>query len=156
MGMGRTTDPDKTKLAYILYMAGENQKVICDRVGVTAPTLNKWMLQEAWREARAAKTITREQLVNKALNRIGEMMDGMGEGNDPGKIDGFADKLSKMVSSLTRLDKSNTVIDDMDTFMAFNQFLKRRIDIDKELSIELYKAINKYQDIYINERLSQK
>ena len=153
--MGRITDPDKRQLAYMLYQQGEMNKVIAERIGVSVQTLSAWIEKDNWKEKRAAKTITRQELVNKALNQIGGLLDDMG-GKDAEKMNGIADKLSKMVSSLMKLDKKNSVVDEMDTFMSFNQWLKRRLNIDKELSLDLYKSINHYQDAYVNERLSQK
>lgn len=153
--MGRKIDPDKKQLAYMLFMQGELQKVIAERLDIHEMTISKWVAEEKWKEKKAANTVTRSELVNKTLGKISELLDHVTEGNDENKA-GIADQLSKMVASLTKLDKQNSVIDDMDTFMSFNTWLKKRMELDKELSIDTYKAINKYQDLYVHERLSNK
>lgn len=153
--MGKKVDPEKIQLAYMLFMAGEMQKVIAERTGLSEVTISKYARIDNWDMKRAAKTVTKGELVNKILNQIAATLDNA-EGKSIEEVEALADKLSKLVSSLTKLDKQSSVVDDMDTFMAFNTWCKRRMEVDKELTMDLYKAINKYQDAYINERLSQK
>ena len=61
---------NKKELARILYMNGETQQVIADNVGVSRITVNKWAKEALWKEQRAAKTITRPELINKMLLNI--------------------------------------------------------------------------------------
>jgi len=155
--MGRQIDPQKKEFAYALYMNNELQKLICERVGVAPKTLQNWIQAEGWAERRAAKTVTKTELVNKLLVSIGKLTDKF---NDPGQdiegLQGVADQLSKMMSSLMKLDKGSSVVEDIDTFMQFNGWLQRRSGVDRELTVDLMKAINKYQDLYVSDKLSQK
>jgi len=147
--MGRTTDPQKKELAYLLYMNVELQKVICERVGCAAKTLQNWIDKEGWKEKRAAKSVTKTELVNKTLKAIGDVLDSTDKDSK-----GNADQLSKLANVIEKLGKKNTVIDMMDAFMLFNRWLQTRVQFDKSLTLDQVKSINHYQDTYINERLS--
>lgn len=150
--MGRTTDPQKKELAYLLYMNSELQKDICERVGCAAKTLQNWIDKEGWKEKRAAKSVTKTELINKTLKAIGDVLDQAAETKD---ANGTADKLSKLAGVIEKLGKKSNVVDSMDVFMLFNRWLQTRVQFDKALSLDLVKSINHYQDTYINERLSQ-
>jgi hypothetical protein len=151
--MGRTTDPQKKELAYLLYMASEMQKDICERVGCAAKTLQNWIDKEGWKEKRAAKSVTKTELVNKTLKAIGDLLD-KASGDKENGMNGVADQLSKMATVIEKLGKKSNVVDSMDVFMLFNRWLQTRVQFDKALSLDLVKTINNYQDTYINERLS--
>lgn len=149
--MGRQTDPQKKELAYLLYMNFELQKEICERVGMAAKTLQNWIDKEGWKEKRAAKSVTKSELVNKTLKAIGDLLDKSSTDEDNS---GLADKLSKLANVIEKLGKKSNVVDQMDVFMTFNRWLQTRVQFDKSLSLDMVKSINHYQDAYINERLS--
>jgi hypothetical protein len=145
--MGRKTDENKKYLAYILFMEGMMQKDICQRVQITPKTLLRWIDKEAWREKLAARNITRSELVNKALARIGDML------SQEGSID--ADALSKLASSIERLDKKDTPVTIMEVFIQFGKWLQARAAIDKDCNIEFIQKVTRYQDLYVTEKISQ-
>lgn len=143
-------------MAFLMFMAGELQKNICERVKVTPITLQRWIEEGKWRERRAAHTISRPELINKILGKIADLIDQHTAGtDDDGKGDAqFADKLIKMSNVVERLDKKGSnVVQDMETFMAFNVWLQKRQAVDDELTVDLVKMINKYQDIYVSEKM---
>ncbi|MDK2909656.1 MAG: hypothetical protein PWR20_1223 [Bacteroidales bacterium] len=145
--MGRKTDENKKYLAYILFMEGMMQKDICQRVQITPKTLLRWINKEAWREKLAARNITRSELVNKALARIGDML------SQEGSID--ADALSKLASSIERLDKKDTPVTIMEVFIQFGKWLQARAAIDKDCNLEFIQKVTRYQDLYVTEKISQ-
>ena len=151
--MGRTTDPQKKELAYLLYMNVELQKAICERVGCAAKTLQNWIDKEGWKEKRAAKSVTKSELVNKTLKAIGDLLDKASIDKENGSS-GIADQLSKMATVIEKLGKKSNVVDMMDVFMLFNRWLQTRVQFDKSLTLDQVKSINHFQDTYINERLS--
>jgi hypothetical protein len=153
--MGRKSDPKKKEFAYILYMAGELQKDIAERVEISPLTLINWIKDGGWAEKRAAKNITRTEIVNKTLMAISDLLDRASEEKDEEKLSGLSDKLSKLASTIEKLDKQNSVVDDIETFMNFGHWLQRRVNVDKNLTLDMVKLINKYQDIFISERLAR-
>ncbi|MGL4908155.1 MAG: terminase gpP N-terminus-related DNA-binding protein [Bacteroidales bacterium] len=146
----------KKELARMLFMNGESQKRIADTTGVSAVTINKWVSEGGWNEARAAKQITRPELVNKLLLAINTLIEKVNNEGDPDAIANLGDKLSKLSSTIEKLDKKASVVDVIEVFMAFGKWLQHRASFDDELTPELLKAINRYQDIYITEHISQK
>jgi hypothetical protein len=48
------------------------------------------------------------------------------------------------------------VVDAIEVFMAFGKWMQYRSSFDSEITPELLKAINKYQDLYISEQISKK
>ena len=145
----------KKSLARSLYMAGMEQTEIADKVDVSRVTISKWANQEGWKEARAAKNVTRPELVNKLLLTIDTLITQVNQSEDPALIAGLGDKLAKLSSVIEKLDKKANVVDAIEVFMAFSKCIEYRSTIDPELTPELIKAINRYQDIYITEQMGK-
>ncbi len=79
--------------ARLLYMQGEPQKSIAEKVGVSAQTVTKWVAEGGWEQARAAANITRPELVNKILNSINVLLEDLANDPSPEKTAASADKL---------------------------------------------------------------
>lgn len=143
----------KKSLARSLYLSGLEQIEIADKIGVSRVTISKWCSADGWKEARAAKQITRPELVNKLLLAIDKLIEQVNSSDDPTLIAGLGDKLSKLSSVIEKLDKKANVVDAIEVFMAFSKWLEYRSTTDPELTVDLIKAINKYQDKYIIETM---
>lgn len=137
-------------------MAGMEQNEMAEKVGVSRVTLSKWATAGGWKEARAAKNVTRPELVNKLLITIDTLITQVNESNDPNLIAGLGDKLAKLSAVIEKLDKKANVVDTIEVFMAFSKWIEYRSSIDPEVTPELIKAINKYQDMYITEQMGIK
>ena len=61
---------EKKEYARLLFMQGETQKVIAEKVGVSAVTINKWVAENGWQEQRAASNITRPELLDKKASIV--------------------------------------------------------------------------------------
>ena len=146
----------KMELARMYYMNGDSQKNIAEKVGVSAKTLGKWVEQGDWAKKRAAQNITRPELVNKLLLTINTLIEQVNDSEDPNLIAGLGDKLSKLSTTIEKLDKKASVVDAIEVFMAFGKWLQYRATFDDEITPELLKAINKYQDLYITEIMTKK
>ena len=144
---------DKKDLARILYMSGTSQKEVADRVKVSRVTINKWVKEGGWDEKRAAKTVTRPELVNKLLRSIDSMLEKTLE-TDGADVSGLGDKLAKIAATIDRLDKKGGVVNTIEVCIAFGQWLEHRISIDKEITPDFVKQVTKYQDAYINEQFN--
>lgn len=141
----KTRTPEKFEYAYLLFMQSVQQDDICKRVGISAPTLKSWKDSGGWEEKRAARTISLDDLMQKALQRINEML----ESKEAFSADAFA----KAVKQLKELKASNTIDDDIYCFMAFGDFLIRQRQQYKELSDEFIKTVTRFQDLFIQYRL---
>ena len=149
-----TKETEKKKsLARSLYLAGMEQNEIAEKVEVSRITISRWVNNEGWKEARAAKNISRPELVNKLLLTIDGMIERVNKSDDPTLIGSLADKLSKLSATIEKLDKKANVIDAIEVFMAFNRWIQDQASYDPEITPELIKAINKYQNKFLMERM---
>lgn len=143
----------KKELARSLYLSGQDQNEIADQIGVSRVTLSKWCTSGGWKEARAAKNISRPELVNKLLLTIDSLIENVNKSGDPTLIGSLADKLSKLSSTIEKLDKKANVVDAIEVFMAFNRWIQDQASYDPEVTPELIKAINKYQNKFLLEKM---
>ena len=151
--MTRKDKEQKKSLGRSLYLSGMEQTEIAEKLGVSRVTISKWCTAEGWKEARAAKNISRPELVNKLLLTIDAMIENVNKSEDPTLIGALADKLSKLSATIEKLDKKANVIDAIEVFMAFNRWIQDQASFDPEITPELIKAINKYQNKFLMERM---
>ena len=151
--MTKQESENRKSLARQLYLSGLEINNIADKIGVSRVTVSRWCSADGWKEARAAKNITRPELVNKLLGTINTLIDQVNESKDPTLIAGLGDKLAKLSSVIEKLDKKANVVDAIEVFMAFSKWLEYRSITDPEVTPELIKAINRYQDKYIIEQM---
>ncbi len=145
---------NKKSLARSLYMAGMEQQEIAEKVGVSRVTVSKWCTAEGWKEARAAKSISRPELVSKLLVAIDNLIAQVNASGDPEAIGTLADKLAKLSATIEKLDKKANVIDAIEVFMAFNRWIQDQASYDPQITPELIKAINKYQNKFLMEKMA--
>ena len=146
----------KKSLARSLFLSGMEQTEIAEKVDVSRVTISKWCTSEGSKEARAAKNVTRPELVNKLLLTIDTLITQVNSSEDPTLIAGLGDKLAKLSAVIEKLDKKANVVDAIEVFMAFSKWIEYRSTIDPDVTPELVKAINKYQDLYITEQMGIK
>lgn len=133
------------ELARLYFLAGETQKAIAERIDVSAVTVNKWVRDGGWDSLRAAKSISRRELVAKMLAQINERLESR---------DWSADEMIKATAAIEKLDKQTNVVTVIEVFTAYNKWLVGRMQIDPDLTPELVKVMNKYQDLFISEELN--
>lgn len=154
--MSKSLEKEKKRaLAKDLYVSGYSIQDLADKIGVTRQTVGKWCKEDGWQEIRAARNITRPELVNKLLLAIDKLINQVNDSNDPTMIAGLGDKLSKLSSVIQKLDKQTTVVDTIDVFMAFSKWLEYRAQTDDEITPELRKTINRLQDTFILEQINK-
>lgn len=151
--LSREQIEQKKTIGRSLYLSGMEQTEIADQLGVSRVTVSKWCTAEGWKEARAAKNISRPELVNKLLLTIDSLIESVNKSEDPTLIGSLADKLSKLSSTIEKLDKKANVIDAIEVFMAFNRWIQDQASFDPEITPELIKAINKYQNKFLMARM---
>jgi transposase-like protein len=144
----------KKELARMYYMQGEPQKAIAARVEVSEQTLCRWVEKEGWAAKRAGANITRPELVNKSLQALNKILDKVHESDDIELIAALPDKLAKFASAIEKLDKKANVVSAIDVFTSHYRWLQNRSAFDPELTPQLMLAINKYQDLYVNEHIN--
>ncbi len=154
--MNHAQQEKKKELARTLYFAGKEQQEIAAQIGVANITIARWAKAGGWKEQRAAKAVTRPELVNKLLVTIDNLITSVNESNDPAAFNSLGDKLAKLSAVIEKLDKKASVVDVIEVFMAFTKWMEFRSTIDPEVTPELIKTLNKYQDMYITELMGVK
>ena len=61
--------------------------------------------------------------------------------------------MAKLSSVIEKLDKKANVVDAIEVFMAFNRWIQDQASFDPEITPELIKAINKYQNKFLMEKM---
>lgn len=154
--MTRKEAEQKKELARLYYMQGEQMQSIAEKVGVSANTIGKWAETGGWKEKRSGMNITRPEIVNKNLILISRLLDRLNNEDidlkDVGKI---VDQISKLAAAIERIDKKANVVDAIEVFTALNNWLLERMAWDNEITPELLRTIERYQDLYINEHVKK-
>lgn len=137
----RVKDPQKYEYAYLLYMQRVPQKEIAERVGVSQQTLVKWKDDGGWEFKRVAKSVSRDQIINKTLMKINELLD---------KEDGFnGDEFAKLTSQLQKIKEGYTTNDVVDVLSKFGDYVIAQSATDKEITTGFVQLLTRYQDKYI-------
>lgn len=152
--MNKAELENKKALGRTLFLSGMELTEIAERISVSRQTVSKWANSEGWKEARAAKNITRPELVNKLLLTIDKLITSVNESDDPTLIAGLGDRLAKLSSVIEKLDKKANVVDAIEVFMAFNRWIQDQACYDPEITPELIKAINKYQNLFLKDKMT--
>mgnify|MGYP001531913309 FL=1 len=139
-------DPQKYEYAYLLYMQKVPQKEIAERVGVSQQTLSKWKEDGGWELKRVAKTVSRDQIINKVLLRINEMLDSEEEFN--------ADEFSKAANQLSKLKQGCTIDDIADILTRFGDWVIEQSASDKTITTEFVQQLTQLQDKYLLNRIN--
>lgn len=152
--MNKAELENKKALGRTLFLSGMELTEIAERISVSRQTVSKWANGEGWKEARAAKNITRPELVNKLLLTIDKLITSVNESDDPTLIAGLGDRLAKLSSVIEKLDKKANVVDAIEVFIAFNRWIQDQACYDPEITPELIKAINKYQNLFLKDKMT--
>lgn len=146
----------KKDLARTLYLSGKDQAEIAEMTGVSRVTISKWCAGGGWKEARAARTISRPELIRKLLLVTSTLLDKVNASGDLGMIDSLGDKLSKLTAAIDKLDKSQAnVVAAIEVFTAFSGYIKFRAMTDPEVTLEFIKKVNKLQDSFLIESFNK-
>ena len=152
--MAKKVNSGQQELAKILYMSGLQQEEILLKVPVTRQTLSRWINANGWKEQRAAKTITRPQLINGVLNSISKLME---QANKPGNeelLAGLGDKLIKAATAIQKLEKSSSPVERIDALIDFENWLMKNRDRYPKVTMDIINLINQIHSDYLNDQFS--
>ncbi len=142
----RVKDPQKYEYAYLLYMQRVPQKEIADRVGVSQQTLSKWKDDGGWELKRVARTVSRDQIINKTLMKINELLDNEEDFN--------GDEFAKLSSQLEKIKGGYTMDDVADILTKFGDYIIEQSASDRAITTEFVQLLTKYQDKYLLMRIN--
>lgn len=142
----RVKDPQKYEYAYLLYMQRVPQKEIAQRVGVSQQTLSKWKDDGGWELKRVARTVSRDQIINKTLMKINELLDNEEDFN--------GDEFAKLSSQLEKIKSGYTMDDVADILTKFGDYIIEQSASDKAITTEFVQLLTRYQDKYLLMRIN--
>lgn len=134
------------ELARMYYLNGDTQKLVAEKVGKSRVTINKWVAEGGWDAMRVAKTITRKEIVTKMMQEADKKL-------EEGKL--TFDEMSKLAASIDKIDRQTNAITIYEVMTAYNEWLVVRMGVDKELTAELVRVMNHYQDVFLSEHVSK-
>jgi uncharacterized protein YjcR len=132
------------ELAKLYYLRGDTQKMIAEKIGISRVTMSAWVKNGNWDTLRTASVITRKELIAKMMQNASEKLE---------KGEMSYDEMSKLASTIEKLDKKANIVTIIEVFAAYDKWLIARMQLDPEITPELIKTMSKYQDMFINERL---
>ena len=88
------------------------------------------------------------------LLNIDILLEKANKSENPEEIAGLGDKLAKLAAAIEKLDKKTGVVETYDVFIRFGRWLELQMDLNKEVTAELVKMVNKYQNLYIQSQLN--
>lgn len=134
------------ELARMYYLNGDTQKLVAEKVGKSRVTINKWVAEGGWDAMRVAKTITRKEIVTKMMQEANKKL-------EEGKL--TFDEMSKLAASIDKIDRQTNAITIYEVMTTYNEWLVVRMGVDKELTAELVRVMNYYQDVFLSEHVSK-
>lgn len=135
----------KKRIALSMFLAGDKQKDIAEQVGVSRKTICDWAKKNNWEKLRAAKALTRTELINKMYASVNKLLDEALEKDDVN----IADKLAKVASAIEKLNKKNPLVEAIDVLSAFGRWLKHHAELDPSVDREFVKKVLDMQEQYI-------
>ena len=146
----------RQELARVLYMSGLSQEGILQKVDVSRQTLSRWVNTLGWKEMKAARSITRPELVNRLLASINALLDKASEPGNEEMLAGLGDKLVKAATAIEKLEKRASVVDRTDTLIDFENWMADNRGNYPQLTNELFQLVNRLHDDYLNELFARK
>ena len=140
-------DLEKSKeLARMYYLNGDTQKLVAEKVGYSRVTINKWVAEGGWDAMRVAKTITRKEIVTKMMQEANKKL-------EEGKL--TFDEMSKLAASIDKIDRQTNAITIYEVMTDYNEWPVAKMGVDKEMTAELVRVMNYYQDVFLSEHVSK-
>ena len=132
----------KRELAKTLYlMTDKSQKEICEVVGWTEKTFSANKQKEGWEQLKAARTTSRDNLVGILHIQALKITEAAQKKNRI-LTNTEVDSISKIASSIEKLEKKNHLESFITVFEQFNKWL---VNFKPESAQE----INQLQDLFI-------
>lgn len=139
---------EKREYAHHLYLKGEYQKSIAQKVGVSEKTISKWKDEDGWDQSKAATFMSKEQQIVFIYDQINEINTYIRD-RETGKRfanSKEADALMKLTKAAKELEGELGLSEVINVGMDFLSFLK---PIDHQAALLLHN----YWDRYVKSKM---
>lgn len=143
MGLQKTQEKEFAK---ILYLNGETQKAIAERVGVSEKTIGKWVEQEHWDEIKTSLLATSEQQLALLYNQLKHINEAISNREQKYADPKEADTIVKITKSIKQMETETGVGEAV-------QVCKKLVLFVQNIDFELSQKITKNADLYIQSLL---
>lgn len=127
--MARMTNQQKKEWAKLLYTKEQMlQKEIAEKVGVTPKTVSKWVTTEMWDKLRIFLSVTREEQLSHLYSHLSEINASIASREDGERFPNAkeADTITKLSSSIDKLERESGVGEVVSAFSQFVRWLRER------------------------------
>ena len=127
--MARMTNQQKKEWAKLLYTKEQMlQKEIAEKVGVTPKTVSKWVTTEMWDKLRISRSVTREEQLSHLYSHLSEINASIASREDGERFPNAkeADTITKLSSSIDKLERESGVGEVVSAFSQFVRWLRER------------------------------
>jgi transcriptional regulator with XRE-family HTH domain len=127
--MARMTNQQKKEWAKLLYTKEQMlQKEIAEKVGVTPKTVSKWVTTEMWDKLRISLSVTREEQLSHLYSHLSEINASIASREDGERFPNAkeADTITKLSSSIDKLERESGVGEVVSAFSQFVRWLRER------------------------------
>lgn len=127
--MARMTNQQKKEWAKLLYTKEHLlQKEIAEKVGVTPKTVSKWVTTEMWDKLRISLSVTREEQLSHLYSHLSEINASIASREDGERFPNAkeADTITKLSSSIDKLERESGVGEVVSAFSQFVRWLRER------------------------------
>lgn len=127
--MAGMTNQQKKEWAKLLYTKEQMlQKEIAEKVGVTPKTVSKWVTTEMWDKLRISLSVTREEQLSHLYSHLSEINASIASREDGERFPNAkeADTITKLSSSIDKLERESGVGEVVSAFSQFVRWLRER------------------------------
>lgn len=132
---------EQKAVAKHLYMKGVSTEQILSLTKVCRQTLSRWINKEGWKEEKASRSMSQEEITYKVLGKIGDAIDSA-ETDEKG-LSRMSDSLIKAAKGLQVINKQTTLVNKVDTFIEFETWMVKHREDYPDLTDDVIKLINR-------------
>jgi hypothetical protein len=134
-----------------MFLAGLLQKEIADTLNVSENTISAWCRQDKWKEQRLTVSISRDELAARCTQTLLCLIQKVEQSDDFELFWELPAKLLKCVEAIKRLSTKPTVVDYMDVFIEFLNWLTEQAALNKSITPQFLKLLSSLQDDFIKQ-----
>ncbi len=128
------TIQQKKDYAKTLYLTDLtiSQKEVAKRAGVSEKTISNWVNKEGWENLRTSLLTTRQTQLSHLYNQLRALNENIAQREETGRYASpkEADTLSKLTTSIAKLEQDLSISDIVNVFKQFLDWL-RPVDLEK-------------------------
>ena len=148
------TKEEQKGIAKHLYMKGVATDKILALTKVCRQTLSRWVNKEGWKDERAARAMSKEEITSKTLAKLGDAIESTE--TDEKSINRMTDSLVKAAKGLSAINSSTTIVNKIDTLMELENWMVEHRDDYPELDEKTIMFINQLHSDFMGIKFKKK